>query len=97
VHRFQRTTAADIDFLTVVQSSHARGVGRLQSAVQRIERIAVDRRSRSNETAGVSEVPRTSWVDQDGRLGERSGDVADAACVVQVDVGNDDRSEVQRA
>ena len=33
----------------------------------------------------------------DGRLGERSGDVADAAGVVQVDVGNGYRSEVQRA
>jgi hypothetical protein len=92
----QVATATDIDFLAIVQSSHAGGVGRLQSTVQRIERAAVDGRSRRHEAGGVSEVPGTSRVDQDGRLGERSGDVADTACVVQVDVGNHDRSKVQR-
>jgi hypothetical protein len=97
VDRRQGTASADIDLFAIVQSSHAGGVGRLQPAVKRIKRSAVDSRSRRDEASRVSEVARTSWVDQDGCLGERFSDVADTACVVQVDVGNHDRSEVQGA
>jgi hypothetical protein len=90
----QRPARADPDLLAVTQHAHPVGGRRRQPAVERVEQVAVDEGGRADQAVGVHQVASPLLVDEHRRPGEGRGDVADAARVVEVDVGHDDGGQV---
>ena len=92
----ERAIGVDRDRLAVLEHVHALGGRRIEPAVERVEQVAVDHRRAVDEPVRVDEVAGALLVHVDGRVGKRAGDVADAAGVVEVDVGDGDAGEVGR-
>ena len=90
----ERPARADPDLLAVTQDAHPVGGRRRQPAVERVEQVAVDEGGRADQAVGVHQVASPLLVDEHRRPGEGRGDVADAARVVEVDVGHDDGGQV---
>src|SRR5204863_3170902 len=58
----QRAAATDLDGLAVGQHVDALGRGRVETAVQGVEQVAVDHRRRSHQPAGVDQVAGAPFV-----------------------------------
>ena len=84
----------DRDLLAVVEDVDPLGSGGVEPAVERVEQVAVDHGRRAHEPGGIGEVAGAALVHVDGGVRERPGHVADAAGVVEVDVGDDDAGQV---
>ena len=92
----QRTAAAEVDRAPLLDRPDALGRGGCQLAEQPVQVVAVDPPCAVHQAARVGEVAGAQFVDHDLRRREHPGDVAHAAGMVQVDVGDHHRGQVAR-
>ncbi len=78
----------DRDLLAVGEHVEALGGRGVEPAVERVEQRAVDPGGRVDQPGRVGQVPGALLVHVDGGRGKGPGHVADAAGVVEVDVGD---------
>ena len=97
VHGGQGPSRRHRDLLAVLEDVHARRGCGVEAPVQGVEEVAVDHRRALDEPLRVDEVPGALLVDVHRGVREGVGHVADAAGVVEVDVGDGDAGEVVAA
>ena len=90
----QRTAAAEVDRSPLLHAPDALRRSRCQFAEQPVQVVAVDHPGAGHQAARVRQVTRAGLVDHDLRRGVHLGDVAHAAGMVQVDVGDHHRGQV---
>ena len=84
------------DLLAVVEDMEALRRCGVEASVEGVEQRTVHARRRIDETRGIGQVPGPLLVDVHLRRGKGAGDVADAAGVVEVDVGHGDTGQLRR-
>ena len=79
----------------VVERAQPVGGYRHHRAEERVERVPVHHPRAGHQPGGVGQVPRALLVHHDLRGAEHRGDVAHAARVVQMNMRDDDGSEIR--
>src|SRR5690606_32802576 len=94
VVRGEAAAGAQVDLAGLAHRADPAGVGGAHLAEEHVQLVAPDHPGRAHQPGGVGEVPGAALVHHDLGPGEHPGDVADAAGVVEVDVGDDDGGQV---